>query len=723
MRGEEFSAAYSAYLLAKSLGASGMVENMLEAQRRNIKKLQDNAARLAFQAGLQQAKTLSDTNLTQSLRLLEFLRKTYPNPTGSNEAEVLRTVSEVVTKTEQGLYKIKKRRPERPTDYVASADTVKSDGLTKTLQRQVDSVFQQLSVPPYKPRPGFDMPPLTGEKEQRGYHYIARHHLLFTFYSYPYAYHEQDKTVKLDSSFSAILWLTDGDHLTRLHTFVNKFGRLPRVSPDGRTLVVQLEVSNLEYGNLLDSLYKMVDNQLIKVGGFPDSKLAGREFAWFSPDDRYVVMHSATMSGQGIIWRKINADLHYMMTVEEYAESIRFEGETITLELSNLMTLNYPYINTITTNLNTQQTILPPFCRYQTAAENVFFSGGNSLLAAYVTDKPHVILHAIQDWWLTPKATFWGDFTGGSVTPDGRYVVLRPRDNTLPAELWIADYVDHFHRKEGLSPSFEDAVFSPDSRLALFSDRNRPGQLQALDSTGFRVVHTFNLPFKATDCQFSPDGKWLYVNFLDNAYDSLWQVTPKGLLPAAAIPSMDNTTTIRYQPDSNELAALLLGNRAMQYYQLKPGAVEVTKEMNDVLPVSNALYVFGDQIVYSTTDTYMADRTKKVGFNLLSTKLSKGTLASPVFDDGETLFFVAYSDLSRRYTLVGYDKTLHETVLSREVSARFDLTMTVDKNIRLADLTGLYTIVPPRRILRLLQTKEVAPLTDDLRIRFSPIKP
>ena len=117
---QNYTAAYSAYLLAKSLGATGMSDKMQLAQQRNIEKLRANAARLTFQAGLQQARNMAETDLTQSLRLLEFLQQSYAGERSTqNETAVLRTISEVTANTGQAIYKTKRTRPVESTDYIA----------------------------------------------------------------------------------------------------------------------------------------------------------------------------------------------------------------------------------------------------------------------------------------------------------------------------------------------------------------------------------------------------------------------------------------------------------------------------------------------------------------------------------------------------------------------------------------------------------------------------
>ena len=54
-----------------------------------------------------------------------------------------------------------------------------------------------------------------------------------------------------------------------------------------------------------------------------------------------------------------------------------------------------------------------------------------------------------------------------------------------------------------------------------------------------------------------------------------------------------------------------MGNIVQFYYKLEPGAVEITAVYNDQLPAVKTMYINGDQIFHSETDTYAADRTRK----------------------------------------------------------------------------------------------------------------
>ncbi|TAE34423.1 MAG: DUF2236 domain-containing protein [Cytophagales bacterium] len=67
-----FSSAYSAFQLARSLGAPGMVPRMEEARRRNLNHI-------LLQSLLAEARALTDADPAQAMRLLEHARRHFPD--------------------------------------------------------------------------------------------------------------------------------------------------------------------------------------------------------------------------------------------------------------------------------------------------------------------------------------------------------------------------------------------------------------------------------------------------------------------------------------------------------------------------------------------------------------------------------------------------------------------------------------------------------------------
>ena len=744
-RHQNYTAAYSAYLLAKSLGAAGMSDRMQLAQQKNIEKLranafilQKNAARLAFQAGLQQAENMAETDLTQSLRLLEFLQDTYcvssgHDTTDSYEGAVLRTISEVVAHAEQGLYSAKQKYAYVDTESPAlDPHRFKTDSLSASLRQQVDSIFQHVTIPDTVTQPvdrdhKRDSLIHTFHRHRGTYQFVDSLHLLFTFIIHTST---NARATYQDSVSQGILWRTDEKKLVRLHTFTAKFYDWPHLSPDGQTLAIKLLQESV-----VDSIWHVGDTQLIGLKGTP-GLMDRAAFVWFSPDSRYAV--SCGQNRQGIVWRIIDDKLQYMFSINGLTLRARFDPKTVTLDVFN--EAHPDSAMAVTVDLSTQQQILPPTCYYLTKGTNVYFPGpsyfpgDNYLMVQHSAGNPHIVLYAIEDSWLVQcESLFWVDFRRGSMTPNGRYVLLRPRITSAlpaPAQLWAADRPGHFQpvKAPDLPPEFNDALFSPDSRLMLLPKATRrPGQLYRLDSAGFRLIHTFAHSFKVIDCQFSPDGKWLYIDFPTSMVDSLWPLTPDGLGPAISFAGSSKITTAQFLPDQKTLITSVANTGSIQYYNLYANAGSIRKIART--DPFNALYAYDNQLLFSTTDTYLANLTyAQPGTSgkppaKSARRLGSGYLVSSVFDDGETLFFVVYSDLSRRKMLMGYDKKLQQPVLSREVTGAFDLHMTADKSIQLADPSGLYTIVPPRKILRLLKTGSVVALEAGLSEKFSPIKP
>ena len=166
-------------------------------------------------------------------------------------------------------------------------------------------------------------------------------------------------------------------------------------------------------------------------------------------------------------------------------------------------------------------------------------------------------------------------------------------------------------------------------------------------------------------------------------------------------------------------------NGRLFFFRLESGSAVSTDSFNLDGERPKIIHINGNSIFYSRVNTYVADCQKTKDSQPVFTKLSSGELASPVLDDGETLFFVVNSDLSRRKTLIGYDKKLQQPVLSREVTGAFDLHMTADKSIQLADPSGLYTdCAPPKNPASASKQKTIAPLIEaGVSEKFSPMKP
>ena len=91
----QFAKAYSAFQLARSLGAPGMIPLMEEARRRNINHI-------LLQGLLAEARGLAETDPVQGLRLLEYAHKNFPD---SNR--IVRMFGDIINQPNLWLYSLK----------------------------------------------------------------------------------------------------------------------------------------------------------------------------------------------------------------------------------------------------------------------------------------------------------------------------------------------------------------------------------------------------------------------------------------------------------------------------------------------------------------------------------------------------------------------------------------------------------------------------------------
>lgn len=95
MAGGQFTKAYSAFQLARSLGASGMVARMEEARRRNLNHI-------LLQSLLTEYRSLADTDPVQAIRLLEHAHQHF-----SDSSRILQELGTLVNRPNLWLFNLK----------------------------------------------------------------------------------------------------------------------------------------------------------------------------------------------------------------------------------------------------------------------------------------------------------------------------------------------------------------------------------------------------------------------------------------------------------------------------------------------------------------------------------------------------------------------------------------------------------------------------------------
>ena len=95
MRASQYSEAYTAFQLARSLGAANMASQMELAKKRNINSIQ-------LRALLAEARAQASNDPTQSLRLLEYARSKFPDTTA-----ILKAIGEVANQPDNWYYTLR----------------------------------------------------------------------------------------------------------------------------------------------------------------------------------------------------------------------------------------------------------------------------------------------------------------------------------------------------------------------------------------------------------------------------------------------------------------------------------------------------------------------------------------------------------------------------------------------------------------------------------------
>ena len=95
MQASRYSEAYTAFQLARSLGAPDMASQMELAKKRNINSIQ-------LRALLAEARAQASTDPTQSLRLLEYARSKFPDST-----VILKAIGEVANQPDNWYYTLR----------------------------------------------------------------------------------------------------------------------------------------------------------------------------------------------------------------------------------------------------------------------------------------------------------------------------------------------------------------------------------------------------------------------------------------------------------------------------------------------------------------------------------------------------------------------------------------------------------------------------------------
>lgn len=535
-------------------------------------------------------------------------------------------------------------------------------------------------------------------------------------------------TFRVEQENSGIVWKIEAGTLRKCHRFAHGLaGKGHYFSPDGRLLIVNYT------GSVADSLWRINESDLTGLHAFGGQLDAERPSpsAWFSPNGRYLATHFQN-NFQDVLWRVSERGLQAMTTFEDDLQAVEFlPGQGMAgLYFSPSSGEGMPSFGQsygVLLDLTFQQTTLPPIYQFPQPCSLVRFSpGGRYVLAQAAAPGSLLTLFRLEAWFLSPVESLDRTVSEAVVSPDGRYVLLRGEAEGTETELWRCDEHLHLTQLRAFSGRFRSARFSPDSRFLLLDFPNSSNQLIALRDSLVELSHTFRPRFTVNGYRFSPDGRWLVADFTGSDADSLWRVTPQGLVPALAFDSRTqqlNGPSVDFTPDSRYLLTGLIQNEPLTLWELGQTEpvplrfLEGFEMVNTLAPVKNGP---SDSLtfLFSYFDVKLA--TCPANYQPEIRRLGHGRMVSPVYEAGNTLFFVTYSDLTRRKTLLGYDLLLREITVRRDVSNCLDVLVGADGTVRIAMPEGIQSMQAPRNVLQRIANGGVAPIAPELANRFSP---
>ncbi len=537
LNGGDYTRAYSAFQLAKSLGAQGMSVRMAEAQRRNLESIRRAARQLTFQAALQEAQTLSKTDLTQSLRLLQWADRTLAD-TGvaatsrADQAAVLRAVTTAVVGSEQPLY----------LDTVG----VGRGNLTVRL--------------PFQASPGgrfvvFNRALWQNAFEGRG---LKRVHSFADPRGQGYAVFSADNRFLLwvqPEGKADTLWaLGDRQRAEPVHVFTHApYQQAPVFSPDGQFLLTQTRESRTLW-RLDDDYLRRPPVRVVLPPLLAEKAQIDAQFALFSPDSRHLVLSASPppssaprmMLGGGV----------FFLADGRGGSGAYTAGPNLALWPE--YDVRKPW-----QGFNPRETL--PSRAYALRLPGADSTGGPAIhpldtlgqlaAARFSPDGRHLIgltgWGGLRLWSVTAPGFPLSDSLGASagildVTVKNDLLVARLETGVRVYRIRAGKLVMGGEvRGEALKGGEEFYHETSENgrfllTYALLRDgvseksETQPGQagwptLWKVEETGLSRFHQFSRPFAIRGPHFSPQGRYLVAGLSGSAPDSLWELTETGL--------------------------------------------------------------------------------------------------------------------------------------------------------------------------------------------------
>ncbi|GAB4029222.1 WD40 repeat domain-containing protein [Spirosoma jeollabukense] len=486
----QFARAYSAFQLARSLGASGMVPRMKEARRRNINHI-------LLQGLMAEARGLAETDPVQGLRLLEYANKNFPD---SNR--IVQMFGDIINRpnlwlyslkgaaiwlSPQGLYMIANTQPARL--YACRSDSL---AVRYTFKEPVHNVF-----------------------------FSPDAHFVWVITS--------TRSVLLDCGKQSVREVSQQELNIEAATF----------SADSRYVFLR------KSGESVAKLWRIQSGALVPTVITHQNHLGE---PLFSPDSRYVYVN--TLEGTettGQLWhlsddqpnllrRFTGLDAVAQVVFDVHSHWLLGAGrEPNTLLLADLQT-------------DSVRTVRRFVSCHADRLAMAFSPGGDWLLLSFL--RPDVdSLWALAKHSLRPRYAFQPEPgpSGGSVrvlsrfSPDGSWLLRSTPNELTQAQCWnlhspVPTMVHRFQQKTNVV----NDVFSADSRYLLSRHTGSiRDSLWRFNTTGPAPVHGFRTLLrtvgndddtKPLTC-FSADSRYLVTYHAGAVPDSLWSLDESGLEP------------------------------------------------------------------------------------------------------------------------------------------------------------------------------------------------
>lgn len=608
MRAGQYAEAYSAFQLAKSLGAGGMTTQMELAKKRNLNSIQ-------FRALVSEARLLATTDPTQSLRLLEYARQQFPD-----SSVLLKVIGEVANQPDNWYYSLRAdsiRASPKFTYLLADTDK------TRLYLRRGDSLTL---IHTFAEKPGMrvfspndDYLFVTTGQTKKGALYALRGPAMGLNRSFPAPVLTATFSPNRNPAYGSWLLLnlaTESSLLVNLRSGQQnvmisvrkkmKFGsslNTGKFSPGGRYLTMP------------DGIWQLTQQGMIQVSRtgkevWPDYMTYAS--ARFSDDDRHVLFMKEAY-GTTTFFRF--TFLGY--TFSERGDSLRYTGE----RKMGLPTRRAPW---------------RPFSfdsKYLSISDSLyFFEQGAWKSLRSVRDSNDSVFEPKN-----PNQRFQSRFS-----PDSTYLLLEAvgSHESRGIELWrLAGSERHFVRAFDFYESdLINYIFSADGKFLLARNVDTD-ELWRMDKDQVSIVHTFvkssRLPtaldgddYPRSSAYFSPKNNYLITYSADATdADSLWQIQRTGeenrLVPVRAFKTRLNPTQTRFSPDEKWLLTEGSGPQPAQLWNLTEQQVELWQalkpDMEQALfsPKGNYLLTYnrGGDRIWNVTNRALVQMDSFKGFN------------------------------------------------------------------------------------------------------------